>query len=54
MKFDLSKINWKKVATIGGCVVTGVLAFAGAFDEHKQSERVEDMERRISELENKE
>jgi len=54
MKFDISKINWKKVATIGGCVFTGVLAFVGAIDEHKQAERVEDMEKRISELEKKE
>lgn len=51
MKFDMSKINWKKVATIGGCVFTGVLAFVGAIDEHKQAEKIEDMEKRISELE---
>lgn len=54
MKFDINKINWKKVATFGGCVVTGVLAFVGAIDEHKQSEKIEDMEKRISELEKNE
>lgn len=54
MKLNIGKINWKKVATIGGCVFTGVLAFVGAFDEHKQAEKIEDMERRISELENHE
>lgn len=53
-KFDISKINWKKVATIGGCVFTGVLAFVGAIDEHKQAEKIEDMEKRISELEKNE
>ena len=50
----MSKINWKKVATIGGCLFTGILAFVGAIDEHKQAEKVEDMEKRISELEKKE
>ena len=53
-KIDMSKINWKKVATIGGCLFTGILAFVGAIDEHKQAEKVEDMEKRISELEKKE
>ena len=53
-KIDFSKINWKKVATIGGCIVTGVMAFWEAVEEHKQAERVDDMERRISELENHE
>lgn len=50
-KIDFGKINWKKVATIGGCIVTGMMAFWEAIEEHKQSERVDDMEKRLSELE---
>lgn len=53
MKIDMSKINWKKVATIVGCVATGVMATVGAFDEHKQSEKITSMEKRLAELEKK-
>ena len=53
MKFDLSKINWQKVITIGSCILTGVIAFQGAVEENKQSEKVENLEKRIADLEQK-
>lgn len=53
MKLDISKINWKKVATLGGCALAGVMAFVGAFGEQKQAAQVEDLAKRLAELEKK-
>lgn len=53
MKIDTSKINWKKVIQIGGCVVTGVAAFCTAIDEKNQAEKIAKFEERLSNLEKK-
>ena len=53
MKEIIAKINWRKVITIAGCVVTGVMAFADAFGEHKQAAKILDLETRLANLESK-
>ena len=51
----VSKVNWKTVAGIGKCAITGYMAYATARGEQKQAKEVADkfaeMEKRLSELE---
>lgn len=54
VKDALGKVNWKRVAKIGGCVVAGVVAFTEAIGEQKKAERFEGFEKRLSKLEGKE
>ena len=49
----LSKIDWKKVAKVGGCVLTGVMAYLSAVGEQKQAAKIAEMEARLSNLESK-
>ena len=49
----LSKINWQKVAKIGSCVLTGVMAYVSAVNEQKQAAKIVDLETRLSNLESK-
>ena len=49
----LSKIDWKKVAKVGGCVLTGVMAYLSAVSEQKQAAKIVDLETRLSNLESK-
>ena len=49
----IKKINWKKVAAIASCVISGVLAFGEAMSEQKSAARLEDMETRLKNLESK-
>lgn len=49
----VKKIDWKKVAKVASCVLTGVLACASALAEEKQSAKVEALEARLSNLESK-
>ena len=53
MKEILAKVDWKKVAKIGGCVLTGVMAFASAVSEQKAADKLLDMETRLKNLESK-
>ena len=53
MKELLVKVDWKKVAKIGGCVLTGVMAFASAVSEQKAADKLLDMEARLKNLESK-
>ena len=53
MKELLAKVDWKKVAKIGGCVLTGVMAFTSAVSEQKQADKLLDMEARLKNLESK-
>ena len=53
MKEILAKVDWKKVVKIGGCVVTGVMAFLSAVSEQKQADKLLEMETRLAELESK-
>lgn len=49
----LSKIDWKKVAKIGSCVLTGVMAYVSAVGEQKQAAKIAELESRLSNLESK-
>lgn len=53
MRNILTKINWKKVAKVGACVVSGVMAFSEAIGEQKKAEKFKKLEKRLSELEGK-
>jgi hypothetical protein len=47
------KINWGKIAKIGGCVLTGVIAFMGALADEKQASKILELEARLAQLESK-
>lgn len=53
MKEFLNKIDWQKVIKIGGCVLTGVMAFASAIGEQKQADKLVELEARLTNLESK-
>ena len=53
MEKFLAKVDWKKLAKIGGCVLTGVMAFASAVSEQKQADKLLNMEARLKDLESK-
>ena len=49
----ISKINWKKVAKIGSCIFTGVMAYVSAVSDQKQAAKIVELESRLSNLETK-
>lgn len=53
MKEKFANVDWKKVAKICGCVLTGIMAFASAVSEQKQADKMLEMETRLSNLESK-
>lgn len=53
MEGFIKKIDWKKVAKVCGCVLTGVLACVSALSEEKQASKIEELETRLSNLESK-
>lgn len=52
-KFNLNTINWKKVIGVGSAAVAAIFAFTEAIADQKQEEKIEDLEQRIDQLENK-
>jgi hypothetical protein len=52
-KLNLKAINWKKVVGVGSAAVAAIFAFTEAIADQKQEEKIEDLEQRIDQLENK-
>lgn len=48
------KLDLKKVAKIGACVVSGIIAFATAISDQKKDDEIDDLKKRLSKLEGKE
>ena len=53
MEKILTKVDWRKVAKLAGCVFAGVMAFAQAVGEQKQAAHLVDLETRLKNLESK-
>lgn len=50
----MKKINIKKWSGIIMAIGSAIIAFADVWSEHKEKEKIEDFEERLSQLENKE
>lgn len=49
----LKKVDWKKVAVVAGAVITGISAASGALDDHKKEQKLNDLEKIVTELQKK-
>lgn len=49
----MKNINWKAVLGVASAIVAGVVAFSGEIANQKKEARIDNMDQRLSFLENK-